>query len=165
MNSSPLNIRIPFLLKERLISDAKNTELSMSDFVREILIERYGGIKNGYEGDYPRFSNNDQFFNSSRFIFLIYWMQEKRINKYDKNTLPIIKFLKETVLKAMKDIDTPYWLQKEFEKVFIDLDRYIKDFKNKDKYFWFCIPGYITSFNYEILLEHVISKGTENYCF
>lgn len=158
MKSEILNLRIPASLKERLESDSNDNNITLSDFVRDV-------ITSYYEIDDPSYSQLDlelNYYNSSEFIYLITWIFEKRLNNYDSNHIQVFEGLKKISLKAMNNTYFPIELKIEFEKVYVDLSRFIYEYEISNNYFRFCIPNLPQSFNYLILVDFIYKKAFEN---
>lgn len=157
MKSIPLNIRIKASLREKLEKDAQINNISLSDYTRDI-------IENHYSNDNIENSvfDSNSFYNSSDFIFLITWMFQKRLNASDQNRQQVFITLKEIVFKIIKDDFFPYQLRQEFEKVFIDLTRFINEFGIENNYFRFCISNQYESFDYILLVNFIYQKAYEN---
>lgn len=160
MKSVILNVRIPQKLRDRLIEDSDHKEISLSDNIREIL--------NSYceEQTIDEIDNQTlhdiNFYNSSEFIYLIFWIFEKiRSPKYcgTKNELEDIK---KIVLEVLTNKFFPTDLKQEFEKVLIDIQRYINEFDFPNNQFKFCLICTPEVFDYEILRDFIKNKAFEN---
>lgn len=152
----PLNIRIKASLREKLEKDAQINNVSLSDYTRDIITNHYNN------DDSDNYVFGDTFYNSSDFIFLATWMFEKRLSPYDKNQKMVFITLKDIVFKIIKDDLFPYELRQEFEKVFIDLSRFLNEFGIENNYFRFCLTNYPESFNYYLLVDFIYKKAYEN---
>ncbi len=161
MKSEILNLRIPASLKEKLENEAGENSISLSDLARDILLSHF---KDNDELNIFR-DNEINFFNTNEFLYLITWLFEKRLNNYDTNKIQVFEDLKKIVMKAMNDSYIPSDLQKEFEKVYVDLSRFIYGYEMPNNYFVFCIANQPQSFNYYILINFIYQKAFENTIF
>lgn len=160
MKSVILNVRIPQKLRDRLIEDSCQKEISLSDNIREIL--------NSYceEQSIDEIDNQTlhdiNFYNSSEFIYLIFWMVEKiRFPKHDgtKNELEDIK---KIVLEVITNKFFPADLKQEFEKVLIDIQRFITEFDFPNNQFTFCQICTNEVFDFTMLNDFIKNKAFEN---
>lgn len=161
MKSEILNLRIPASLKEKLENEAGDNDITLSDLTRDILLSHY--IEN--EDDTPFFQSEINFYNSNEFLYLITWLFEKRLNNYDTNKIQVFEDLKKIVMKAMNDSYIPSDLQKEFEKVYVDLSRFIYGYEMPNNYFVFCIANQPQSFNYYLLVNFIYQKAFDKTIF
>ncbi len=152
-----LNVRISQDLRDSLDKEALSIDISVSDLVRDILIEHYEKLE---------FNLNNWKelikivkYDSYDFIALISWLYEKRVNNYDSNSEISLYQFKEIVLKIMKDDYYPQDLRRELEKVLVDISRYCIESNSDKKYFCFGIPNYPGSFNYNVLHDFIIKQG------
>ncbi len=158
MKSEILNLRIPASLKEKLEIEALDSSVTLSDLVRDIISSHY----ESNDVDVPTFNLELNFYNSSEFIYLITWIFEKRLNSYDSNSIQVFEGLKAIALKAMNNTYFSFELKKEFEKVYVDLSRFIYEYEIPNNHFRFCIPNLPQSFNYFILVNFIYAKAFEN---
>lgn len=158
MKSEILNLRVPASLKERLEIEANDNSITLSDLARDIISSHY----ENNDIDIPMFNLELNFYNSNEFIYLITWIFEKRLNNYDSNHIQVFEGLKKISLKAMNNKYFPIELKKEFEKVYVDLSRFIYEYEMSNNYFRFCIPNLPQSFNYFILVNFIYKKAFEN---
>lgn len=158
MKSEILNLRIPASLKERLEIEASHNSITLSDLARDIISSYY----ENKEIDIPILNLELNFFNSNEFMYLITWILEKRLNYYDSNSVQVFEGLKVIALKAMNNIYSSFELKKEFEKVYVDLSRFIYEYEIPNNHFRFCIPNLPQSFNYYILVNFIYGKAFEN---
>lgn len=158
MKSEILNLRIPSSLKDTLTDEATHDGVTVSDLVRDILSAFYN-----LEERYKLFPGSKiSFYNSSDFMYLVTWMFEKRLDNYDTNSVHAFEGLKKIAMKAMNDPDLPIELRKEFEKVYVDLARFIYGFGTSNNYLMFCLPNQAQSFNYSLLVNFIFEKPFEN---
>lgn len=161
MKSEILNLRIPASLKEKLENESGDNDITLSDLTRDILLSHY--MEN--EGDNLFFESEINFYNSNEFLYLITWLFEKRLNNYDTNKIQVFEDLKKIVMKAMNESYFPNELKKEFEKVYVDLSRFIYGYEMPNNYFMFSIPNQPQSFNYYLLVNFIYQKAFENTIF
>ncbi|MDD3004493.1 hypothetical protein [Flavobacterium sp.] len=158
MKSEILNLRIPASLKEKLEDEANDNNLTLSDLSRDILLSHYQNNE-----DHNIFLDKEiTLYNSNEFLYLITWLFEKRLNNYDTNNIQVFEGLKKNVMKVMNDSYFPNELKQEFEKVYVDLSRFIYGFDLPNNYFMFCIPNQPQSFNYYLLVNFIYHKAFEN---
>lgn len=158
MKSEILNIRIPASLKERLETEASDNSTTLSELAREIMSSYY---ENNEVYD-TSFDLESKFYNSNEFMYLITWMFEKRLNNYDSNNVKVFEGLKSIAMKAMNNNYFSTELRKEFEKVYVDLSRFIYEYEIPNNHFRFCIPNLVQSFNYYLLVNFIYTKAFEN---
>lgn len=160
MKSVILNVRIPQKLRDSLIDNAFEKGITLSDHSREIL-SSYFEAKNTDEIDNQTLQDIN-FYNSSEFIYLIFWMFEKiRSPKYfgPKNEL---EDLKKIVLQVVTNKFFPSDLKQEFEKVLIDIQRVTNEFDSEHNQFKFCLLCTEEVFDYSILTDFIRNKAFEN---
>ena len=148
MKSVILNVRISKDLKCALENQSIENEVSLSDMVREIIENHFNNTDN---------ERND-FLNSNEFLLLITWLFEKRSCAYDGNSEAQLQEIKNILLNAIKSENIPNNLMAEFEKVLIDLVRYINTYHDVRNMFTFCKPNQTGSFDYDILIEYIFSN-------
>lgn len=153
MKSVTLNIRISNSIKERLEDDAASNDMSLSDFIREIISDYYSEEINH---DFNHLS-----INSFDFTFLVSWMYEKRDNNYDYNPRFTLIALKNIVFNVIKNDFIPENLKDEFEKVFADLLRYLAEYGTSGNCFKFSIPNLSGSFDYDMLYDFIHKNAME----
>lgn len=156
MKSTVLNIRITRHLKELLENLAQSEDISISEFVRDLLLthaeETKHHIKNYLESiKYVKYASND-------FIFLISWLYENRDNNYDDSPEIRIMQIKDIILKIIKDDEYPPNLKIELEKVYIDIIRFCNE-PSENRYFYFGNSNHPNSFDYKILQAFINNKG------
>lgn len=152
-----LNVRISQDLKDSLDKEALSIDISVSDLVRDILLEHYEKLE--FNLNYWKESIKIVKYDSYDFIALISWLYEKRVNSYDSNSEISLYQFKEIVLKIMKDEYYPKDLRRELEKVLVDISRYCIESNSDKKYFYFGIPNHPGSFNYNLLQDFIIKQG------
>lgn len=158
MKSEILNLRIPALLKEKLVEEADLDCLKVSELARDILM-CYFKMNEGYS----LFAEKEiDFYNSSDFTYLITWMYEKRFDNYDTSSVQAFEGLKKIAMKAINYDGFRPELKKEFEKVYVDLTRFIYEYGMPNNCFLFCIPYQPQSFNYSLLVDFIFQKPFEN---
>ncbi|WP_369753277.1 hypothetical protein [Flavobacterium sp. WC2409] len=160
MKSVILNVRISQKLRDRLIDDSHEKGITLSDNSREILTA-YCKAKNSDKIDNQTLRDIN-FYNSNEFIYLIFWMFEKiRSPKHfgPKNEL---EDLKKIVLQVVTNKFSPPDLKQEFEKVLIDIQRYLNEFDLPNNKFNFCALCTDEVFDYIILAEFIRNKAFEN---
>ena len=133
MKSEILNLRIPAALKEKLEKEANDNGITLSDLARDIISSHYETIVK----DNLIFNLDYNFYTSNEFIYLLTWIFEKRLNNYDSNNIHVLERLKRIAMKAMNNSDFPPEIKKEFEKVYVDLSRYIYQYGITYNYFVF----------------------------
>ena len=158
MKSEILNLRIPTSLKEKLEIDSNDNNITLSDLARQIIFSYYEND----EFDIPQYDLELDFYNSNEFLYLITWILEKRLNNYDSNNIKVFEGLKRIASKALNNKYFPIELKNEFEKVYVDLSRFIYEYEMPNNYFRFCIPNQPHSFNYYILVNFIYGKAFEN---
>lgn len=158
MKSEILNLRIPTTLKEKLENDANDNNSTLSELVREIISSYY----EDNDEDETLFVLESKFYASNEFIYFITWIFEKRLNNYDSNNIQVFEDLKRIAMKAMNDSYFSSELKNEFEKVYVDLSRFIYEYEMPNNYFRFCIPNHAQSFNYYLLVNFIYTKAFEN---
>ena len=62
----------------------------------------------------------------------------------------------------MNNINFPSEVKKEFEKVYVDLSRFIYEYEIPNNHFRYCIPNLPQSLNYFILVNFIYKKAFEN---
>lgn len=161
MKSVVLNVRVPLSMRAKLEKDAECNDLTLSDFIREILSNYYE--EETASDTIGLFTNIlTSIFNSSDFIFLITWMLEKRNNPFDTNNITIFHYLKDIVFRIIKSDQFESDLKKEFEKVFVDLSRFINEYGFVNNHFRFCLANYPESFDYNLLINFIYKKSFED---
>jgi hypothetical protein len=158
MKSVILNVRISPDLRNKLEKLSIQNEVSTSDIIRDILNNHFDYLENE-ESDYE---DEDYLYHSNQFLFLVTWMFEKKTCCYDGHSERDLLSLKNTVINAIKEQSFPSNLKLEFEKVLVDLVRYIKDYHSDNNYFRFCKPDYSLPFDYNILINYISSRAFEN---
>lgn len=160
MKSVILNVRIPQKLRNTLIDDSNQKEILLSDNIREILTS-YCEEKSMDNTNYQTF-NEINFYNSSEFTYLISWMLEKIRAPKHYGTKDELEDLKKIALRAVTNQFFPTDLKYEFEKVLIDIQRYINEFDTLNNQFKFCQLCTNEVFDYEILRDFIKNKAFEN---
>lgn len=161
MKSEILNMRIPASLKEKLEIEASDNNTTLSDLARDIISTYYD---NNEVADIT-FDLESKFYTSNEFIFFITWLFEKRLNYYDSNNIQVFEGLKRIAMKAMTNCNFDTDLKTEFEKVYVDLSRFIYEYEIPNNHFRFCIPNLPQSFNYFLLVNLIYKKAFENTIF
>lgn len=160
MKSVILNVRISQKLRDKLIDDSTQKEISLSDNSREILSLYF---EEQYRNEIDNQTLQDiNFYNSNEFIYLIFWMIDKiRLPRHDgtKNELEDIK---KIVLEAITNKFFPTDLKQEFEKVLIDIQRYLNEFDLPNNQFKFCQLYTEEVFDYTMLSDFIRNKAFEN---
>lgn len=158
MESVIQNVRISLDLRNKLEKLSQENEVSISVSIRDIL-NNYFDYSDDDDFDLRK---EDSFFLSSEFIFLVAWMFEKTTCCYDGLKEHELASLKRTVINAIKEESFPNDLKLEFEKVLVDLVRYINQYHSKLNYFNFCKYNHSGSFDYSILLNYLKIRAFEN---
>lgn len=158
MKSVIQNMRLSQDLKNKLENQSLENEVSISVSIRDILTNHF----NYSEVDNFDLEKDDYLYHSSKFLFLVAWMFEKTTCCYDGYSELELLSLKNTVIDAIKEQSFPTVLKLEFEKVLVDLVRYIKDYHSENNYFMFCKSHHSGSFDYSILLNYIKSRAFEN---
>lgn len=160
MKSVILNVRISQKLRDKLIDDSTQKEISLSDNSREILSLYF---EEQYRNEIDNQTLQDiNFYNSNEFIYLIFWMIDKiRLPRHDgtKNELEDIK---KIVLEVITNKFFPTDLKQEFEKVLIDIQRYLNEFDLPNNQFKFCQLYTEEVFDYTMLSDFIRNKAFEN---
>lgn len=158
MKSVIQNVRIPQDLRNKLEKLSIQNDVSTSEIIRDILNNHFDYSENE-ESDYE---DEDYLYHSNQFLFLVTWLFEKRTCCYDGLFERDLLSLKNTVINVIKEQSFPSDLKLEFEKVLIDLVRYIKDYHSENNYFRFCRPDSSSPFDYDILINYISSRAFEN---
>lgn len=156
MKSAILNVRIPQEIKNELINDANEKGINLSNRINEILITHC-----------QKEINKDstlgaEMYNSNEFIFLFAWLMEKRRYQTDHHEIEVLNDLKNITYKVINDGNIDEYIRQEFEKVYYDLKRYIKNFGCPNNSFDFCDPYNGKNFDYTGLLEYVTYMAFKN---
>lgn len=160
MKSVILNVRIPQKLRDWLIEDSFQKEISLSDNTREIL-NSYCEEQSIEEIDNQTL-HDINFYNSSEFIYLVFWMVERIRSPKHGGTKNELEDIKKIVLEVITNRFFPTDLKQEFEKVLIDIQRFIKEFDLPNNQFKFCVLCTEDVFDYIILGEFIRNKAFEN---
>lgn len=160
MKSVILNVRIPQKLRDRLSDNAFEKGITLSDYSREIL-SSYFEAKNAYEIDNQTL-HDINFYNSSEFIYLIFWMFEKIRSPNHFGPKSELEDLKKIVLQVVTNKFFPPDLKQEFEKVLIDIHRVITEFDSEHNQFKFCQLCTDEVFDFSILTDFIRNKAFEN---
>ncbi|WP_026714457.1 hypothetical protein [Flavobacterium daejeonense] len=160
MKSVILNVRISQKLRDKLTDDSTQKEISLSDNAREIL-SLYFEEQNRNKIDNQTL-HGINFYTSIEFIYLISWMFEKIRSPKHFGTKNELEEIKKIVLKAIANEFFPSDLKEEFEKVFVDIQRYINEFDSPNNQFKFCELCTNDVFDYEILKDFIRNKAFEN---
>ena len=160
MKSVILNVRISQKLRDRLIEVSSHKEISLSDNIREILNSVYE--KQNIDEIDNQTINDINFYNSSEFIFLISWLFEKIRHPKHFGTKNELEDIKKIVLEIIINNYFPTNLKKEFERVLIDIQRYLNDFELPNNQFKFCLLCTDEVFDYTILTDYIRNKAFEN---
>lgn len=160
MKSVILNVRISQKLRDRLIEDSSQKVILLSDNIREIL--------NSYCEEHSIEEIDNQtvhdinFYNSSEFIYLIFWMFEKIRSPKHYGTKNELEDIKKIVLEVVTNKFFPTELKQEFEKVLIDIQRYLNEFDFPNNQFKFCLLCTNEVFDYPILSDFIRNKAFDN---
>ena len=158
MKSVILNVRISQDLKNKLEKQSKEDGATISDLIRDIL-------NNYTENEDSNYSLTDDLYHSNQFLFLITWMFEKRDCGLDGKTEFELQRLKSIVTKVICEQSFPNDLKLEFEKVLVDLVRFISNYHAERMQFHFCKPNHSGSFNYSILIDYITTRAFENVIY
>ncbi len=158
MKSVILNVRISKDLKNALENQSLENEVSISDTIREIVENHF---ENVYD-DEDLFVNPNLLYNSNEFLFLVSWLFEKKDFAYDGNSEAQLLDIKKIILEAIKEKHFPNNLKCEFEKVLIDIIRYINTYHDEGNHFFFCKPHHSGSFDYSVLINYISNRAFEN---
>ena len=131
MESLIQNVRISQNLRSKLEKLSQENEVSISVSIRDILNNYF---EDSDDEDFD-FDKDDYLFHSSEFLFLVAWMFEKTTCCYDGLKEHELASLKRTVIDAIKEESFPNDLKLEFEKVLVDLVRYISQYHSELNYF------------------------------
>ncbi|SDX53087.1 hypothetical protein [Flavobacterium degerlachei] len=160
MKSVTLNLRISQKLRDRLIDDSHEKGITLSDNSREILTA-YCKAKNSDEIDNQTLYDI-RFYNSSEFIYLIFWMFEKIRSPKHFGPKTELEDLKKIVLQVVTNKFFPPDLKQEFEKVLIDIQRVTNEFDSENNQFKFSQLCTEEVFDYSILTDFIRNKAFEN---
>jgi hypothetical protein len=160
MKSDILNVRISRKLRNLLIEDSDQKDISLSDNVRGILTTYSMELQSKEVDNQTLFDNN--FPNSNEFIYLISWMYEKSRDPINWGLKNDLEDLKKIVLEVIKNDCFPNDLKREFEKVLLDILRLISEFGTGNNQFLFCELYSNDAFDYVILKDYINNKALEN---
>ena len=161
MNSAILNVRIPQDLKNKLEKLSVQNNASTSDILRDILSNHFDYVEN----EAPDYEDEDYLYNSNQFLFLVTWVFEKKFCCYDGHSERDLHSLKNTVIDVIKEKSFPTDLKLEFEKVLVDLVRYLGDYHSENNHFRFGRSNYSSTFNYDILINYIFSRAFEDVIY
>lgn len=160
MKSVILNVRLSQKLRDMLIEDSHEKGITLSDHSREILTD-YCKAKKSDEIDNQTL-HDIQFYNSSKFIYLICWMFEKIRSPKHFGPKTELEDLKKIVLQVVTNKFFPPDLKQEFEKVLIDIQRVTNELDSENNQFKFCQLCTEEVFDYSILTDFIRNKAFEN---
>lgn len=160
MASDILNVRISRKLRNMLIEDSDQKDISLSDNVRDILTTYSLELQSKEVDNQTLFDNN--YPNSNEFIYLISWMYEKSRDPINWGLKNDLEDLKKIVLEVIKNDCFPNNLKREFEKVLLDILRVISEFGTGENKFRFCELCSNDAFDYVILWEYINNRAFEN---
>lgn len=162
INEDPsINFRLPKELREQVIQEAQLLNSTVSNYIRNHLIEFLSGKL--YEKEIE-FYKSLQFINSTEFLQLVTWVFVQRKSEKCSATETQLNKYKQTLKKL--DGNIPESLVVEFDKVLIDLLRFQGD-PSSNRVFKFGGNSYTNSlFDYgkleHFLLNEVKSGFTES---
>jgi len=160
MKSDILNVRISRKLRNLLIEDSDQKDISLSDNVRDILTAYSVELQNEEIDNQTLFDNN--FPNSNEFIYLISWIYEKSRDPINWGLKNDLEDLKKIILEVIKNDCFPNDLKREFEKVLLDILRLISEFGTGNNQFRFCELYSNDAFDYVILRDYINNRVFEN---
>jgi hypothetical protein len=158
MKSVILNVRISQELKNNLEKQSEEEGVTISDLIRNIL-------NNHSDNETSNLLDMDYLYHSNQFLYLITWMFEKRDCAFDGKTEIELLRIKSIVTDVMREQSFPSDLKLEFEKVLVDLVRYINNYNAERMQFHFCKPNHSESFNYSMLIEYITTRAFENVIY
>lgn len=158
MKSVTLNVRISQDLKNKLEKQSQEDGAAISDLVRDIL-------NNYIENEDSNYSLTDDLYHSNQFLFLITWIFEKRDCSLDGKTEFELQRLKSIVTNVISELSFPDDLKLEFEKVLVDLIRFLNNYHDYNMRFYFCKPNHSSSFDYSLLIEYITERAFENVIY
>jgi hypothetical protein len=161
MESVIQNVRISQDLRNKLEKLSQENEVSISVSIRDILNNYF---EDSDDEDFD-FDKDDYLFHSSEFLFLVAWVFEKATCAYDGLLEIELRSLKNTVINVIKEPNFPSDLKLEFEKVLVDLVRYITEYHSGTPFFTFCKSNHSGSFDYSILLNYLKIRAFENIIY
>lgn len=150
-NDPSINFRLPKKLKQRINKEAGQNNLTVSNYIRNLLESYYDGEL--FEEEmfaYRRY----EFIQSTEFIKLAVWMYSKRNDrKYTSENDEL-----DGYIRTLKKVEgyLPSHLVTEFDKVLQDL----LSVKNKDSsylQFDFCYEHGNNKFNYSLLEAYIFN--------
>tara|TARA_R110000744_G_scaffold36132_3_gene83568 strand:- start:2418 stop:2891 length:474 start_codon:yes stop_codon:yes gene_type:complete len=151
MKSTVLNIRVSEELKTDLEDLAYQSEDNVSELVRHILLEYV------YDNDELEIEQQITFNNTYEFTCLAVWLFSKQMYPVELNPKEAIITIRILLEKAIMEHSFTESLRSEFKKVLFDVERLLDEENYPNKQFWFCIPGYESSFNYILFINEVWS--------
>lgn len=160
MKTDILSIRIPKKLKNKLIDNAHQKGITLSENVNLILMEYTTEPQNEEIDNQTLF--DIEFSNSNEFIYLTSWVFDKIKNPYHDGGNNELEDLKTITLEVIKNNCFPFYLRKEFEKVLFDLLRVINENESKDQRFKFCELYSQDAFDYTYLRDYLRNRAFEN---
>jgi hypothetical protein len=153
-NEDPsINFRLPEELKAEIYKEASRLNKTVSIFLRDHLTEFMDGSLYAREIAYYK---DNSYVNSTEFLQLITWMYSKRNN----NTCIASNEQLNKYIKTIKrmDFSIPINLEREFDKVLVDLVRVRDDKGSLYRSFYFCNSSlYDANFNYEVLENFLLN--------
>lgn len=155
-----LNVRIPFDLRDELEILAKKNGSTISDTIRDIL-----KCELITKNEYSKQNEDLDFYHSNEFLLLVAWVFEKKNCAYDAYSIQALLQLKRILIRISGNIIFPENLKQEFEKVLLDLIRYINTYHDSGNHFMFCKSNHANSFDYDLLSNFIYEKAFENKIF
>lgn len=163
---SKINIRIDEDTKFKLEELALESNLSLSEYLREFLndhVDDYYEEESNHENlgtvliDICPKENLIDFKQSTEFTYLLIWLFAKYLEPVETNDKHFVQDLKARIEKVISSSSFSVELKMEFVKVLNDINRFLVEPDYDDKKFNFCIPSRIESFNYWTLINEVLS--------
>lgn len=169
-----INLRLDGDLKTSLLGLAELDGYSLSDYIREILLnhldnfsrEKLTKEEERHEIDDEDFQEIDlskqtPYERTYEFTCLIVWIFCRKMHPQDANSINALTSLKYKVENVLENSSFSSELKSEFLKILSDLNRFLLEPEYQDKQFIFCVPGNHLSFNYYLLINEIWSLETK----
>ncbi|MDO7173907.1 hypothetical protein [Mariniflexile sp. AS56] len=155
VSQASINLKLSDDLKEKIKTKAELKQLTISKYIRELLLDYFDGtlcrrevVKN----------QENEFVNSTDFLQLVVWVYSiKRSSKFKEKADDL-----DNYIKTLKKVDNhlPKYLVVEFDKVLSDVLRVINENTAYSKEYRFA-NGYSASpeFNFDLLEKYLLTYG------